>query len=289
MKLFTRRLIALGCFALLGIAMAVAQTTTTHIVDRGETLASIAQKYGTTEARIIELNPDAAQYVYVGMELQIPAATAPAPATTVQSTPRQQTYTQPAEAEETTATQSSSQSYLPSSQTSSSVSSTTDESPWLFLFNIGIGWPKDLEMSFEGNVGAGYKFYQDLFVSARLGYLAGWNNKRDYEIKAGAIVLPIDLGVDFDFNEKKTLGIQPFLGVQPGISITKKVDIKQGSKKVETVKYKTGKLCADFHVGCRLKFFGWNAWVGYSIPINKDQKNLMGKDGYVSCGIGVCF
>lgn len=51
-----------------------AQAILKHTVDIGETLASIAQRYGTTEARIIELNPDAADFIYVGMELVIPIA-----------------------------------------------------------------------------------------------------------------------------------------------------------------------------------------------------------------------
>lgn len=57
-----------------GISSAIAQTSTIkHTVDRGETLQSIAKRYATTEAKIIELNPAAAKYVYVGMELIIPA------------------------------------------------------------------------------------------------------------------------------------------------------------------------------------------------------------------------
>lgn len=64
--------------ATLGIVLASAQTgTVKHTVDRGETLASIAQRYATTEAKIIELNPDAAQFVYVGMTLIIPNAQEP--------------------------------------------------------------------------------------------------------------------------------------------------------------------------------------------------------------------
>lgn len=38
----------------------------------GETLASIAKRYATTEAKIVELNTDATRFVYVGMELVIP-------------------------------------------------------------------------------------------------------------------------------------------------------------------------------------------------------------------------
>lgn len=52
---------------------ASAQTNNVHIVDRGETLVSIAERYKTTREKIIELNPDVAQFIYVGMELSIPA------------------------------------------------------------------------------------------------------------------------------------------------------------------------------------------------------------------------
>lgn len=48
--------------------------TVKHIVDRGETLASIAKMYGTTEVKIIELNPSASQFIFVGMELTVPTS-----------------------------------------------------------------------------------------------------------------------------------------------------------------------------------------------------------------------
>lgn len=58
-----------------GVCFAVAQTNTTkHTVERGETLTSIAKQYATTEAKIIELNPNAAHFLYIGMELIIPNA-----------------------------------------------------------------------------------------------------------------------------------------------------------------------------------------------------------------------
>lgn len=52
--------------------IAVAQSTKIHVVERGETIESIAQKYGVTKDAIVKLNPDAAQFVYVGMELAVP-------------------------------------------------------------------------------------------------------------------------------------------------------------------------------------------------------------------------
>lgn len=56
------------CFAI------SAQTTTNYTVQRGETLASIAQKFGISEAAILETNPNAKQYLVAGMTLLIPSA-----------------------------------------------------------------------------------------------------------------------------------------------------------------------------------------------------------------------
>lgn len=76
----THFLLRRGGTLALAIAMSVislsAQTATvTHVIDRGETIETIAEKYGVTPQSIIDLNPAAAQFVYVGMELTIPAAT----------------------------------------------------------------------------------------------------------------------------------------------------------------------------------------------------------------------
>lgn len=75
MKTFRKRFLSAMCMVAFGVSFAMAQTNTIkHTVDRGETLQSIAKRYATTEAKIIELNPNAAQFVYVGMELVIPNA-----------------------------------------------------------------------------------------------------------------------------------------------------------------------------------------------------------------------
>lgn len=75
MNTLKKRLLSTICMVAFGVCFAVAQTNTIkHTVDRGETLVSIAKRYATTEAKIIELNPDAAQFLYVGMELIIPNA-----------------------------------------------------------------------------------------------------------------------------------------------------------------------------------------------------------------------
>lgn len=50
----------------------MAQTTVTHTVERGETIESIAKKYGVTGQEIIKANPDAKEIMFAGMKLEIP-------------------------------------------------------------------------------------------------------------------------------------------------------------------------------------------------------------------------
>lgn len=54
--------------------IAVAQSTKVHVVERGETIESIAKKYNVTKEELVKLNPDVAQFVYVGMEISIPVS-----------------------------------------------------------------------------------------------------------------------------------------------------------------------------------------------------------------------
>ena len=68
----TFKIMALLTTMLLYATMAFAQTVQKHTVKRGETLTSIAKQYGISKDEIVRLNPDAAQFVYVGMELNIP-------------------------------------------------------------------------------------------------------------------------------------------------------------------------------------------------------------------------
>lgn len=49
-----------------------AQEHIKHIVKRGDTISSISKSYGIPESKIIELNPKATQFIYVGMELRLP-------------------------------------------------------------------------------------------------------------------------------------------------------------------------------------------------------------------------
>lgn len=74
--------ILLAIIVALTANIAVAQTAKIHVVERGETIESIAKKYGITKDALVAVNPDAAQFVYVGMELTVPVADAKAVSTT---------------------------------------------------------------------------------------------------------------------------------------------------------------------------------------------------------------
>lgn len=52
--------------------IAGAQSNTTHVVKRGETFASVAEKYGITEQELLDFNPNK-KNCYVGLKLIIPA------------------------------------------------------------------------------------------------------------------------------------------------------------------------------------------------------------------------
>lgn len=72
------RMMAVLAAIMLCVATISAQSVKKHVVERGETLASIAEKYGISQDDLARLNPDAAQFVYVGMELTLPESTQPA-------------------------------------------------------------------------------------------------------------------------------------------------------------------------------------------------------------------
>lgn len=84
-KIFLSVLLCTVCM----LSMAQSQTVT-HVVQRGETLESIAEYYKVSVADINKANPNADGIVYVGMKLVVPVATGNA---TIQTTNQQETAT----------------------------------------------------------------------------------------------------------------------------------------------------------------------------------------------------
>ena len=70
-------------------AFAMAQNQiVTHVVQRGETIESIAEYYKVSVADINKANPNADGIIYVGMKLNIPASNSPQKETKITETPK---------------------------------------------------------------------------------------------------------------------------------------------------------------------------------------------------------
>lgn len=78
------RVLSLLVFLSCSIIM-LAQATTNHTIQRGETIESIAEKYGVSVNALQQANPDTKKYFYVGMKLIIPQKATESPTSTTLS------------------------------------------------------------------------------------------------------------------------------------------------------------------------------------------------------------
>lgn len=267
------------------IASIWAMADVVHIVDRGETLKSIAQKYGVTEAQIIELNPDAAQFVYVGMELTIPSS---GMVNKQESGPQQETgeHERPGQ-----------------QQSDLSDKGYEEESKLGFIYEITYGFLKSHDVKVDHNrsksnnytyglkVLATYQFYKSAYAGAGLGYNS--SNYQNFNSTLGAyanstttyhfVTIPVELG--YKFGDK--FNLIPYAGFNFDICVASKTKYKANDH--GAIQEGSGKnkkpFCVDFNAGIRLNFSGFGLVGGYHIPINKKAEYAFGKDGYFTVGI----
>lgn len=282
------RMAALVATFLMGIATALAQTNTVkHIVERGETLESIAQHYGVTKDDITRLNPDAAQFVYVGMELQVP-----------------QTGNSSVQSEETPASQSFVQSQ--SEEVSNTFSKKDDDGndeKWGFVVEGGYGFlpkssgAKGTNWSLELTVGAKYKILAGLYASARIGYNSANTNVLDYDNEYGYlnaettthfVEVPLEIGYSFQ-TKNESFAIMPFGGFDFNVSVAGKAEQGIGKNKKETDLNNAGKVGVGSRLGIRLRLWEFNISGAYHIAINKKQKGFNVKRAYPEISIGFGF
>ncbi len=260
------------------VLIASAQTSTIkHIVDRGETLASIAKRYGVTQAKIVELNPDAGQFIYVGMELIIPVAT--------QETPTQTVNRKSIENAPTQNTTGNAFASTGDNATNATQSDNTSE------YGLRKGkWEPAIEMAYyfgpkkeEGDFsahsngcmitfGANYHFSNSFYAGARIGYewiTTSSSQKRtpDSTINTDthSIALPLEIG--FKFGDKFTLN--PNAGVDLGYTVKMKQKQGVGSHEVSQDIKGYDKFGAMPYVGLRLSYTGIGVGVSYKINVNK--------------------
>ncbi len=287
-----KKFLAIFAVIIFAFGVATAQTTATHIVDKGETLASIAKKYGVSEAEIISLNPEAAQFIYVGQELAIPQASR----TAVQATAN----------DSGKATGQSATDALVSSENNSDES---DDKPGFFPnFSMEYGFlskekgVKGTNYTYAFTLGANYFFMRKLsglFAGVNIGYnSANYNNhasagRGQYVSEtttAHFVTLPIHVGYRFAASNRN-FGITPYAGLDVNFCVGGKTKTKgrvEGVNIDSETKFnkKTG---IDARVGLKFSIGLFNVGAAYVFPVNDNQKAYFGKDAYLAISIGGGF
>ena len=264
--------------------MAQSQTVT-HVVQRGETIESIAEYYKVSVEDINKANPNADGIVYVGMKLNIPTSSKPQ---IVSNNDNQggSTYTQ----ENNIKHHSNNKVYQ---EHKYKAAKNEDEKVGKFEFagELGFGFIKGADnFMYEATVGANYRLPYNLYIGARIGYNSSnytglikiegqnINAKQNYHL----LEIPIEFGYSLK-NESETLGLIPFVGFNTniGLSVKYKQRILGTGGKEEPQKVKIGgKVGIGARVGVRVCLWGFDITGSYQIPLNDKQKGWFGKDAF---------
>lgn len=275
----------------------LAQTTVTHTVERGETVASIAKKYNITELDIINANPDAAEFVYAGMKLEIPTSSKHNATNYYQTSP---TPKREDKIVNENIAENNSMTYNDQYNTSEN---NQEDNPWIFVDEIGLGFLKGgpSNFTYEASIGFTYHFPYNIYGSARIGYngcfySSHYNGDRETrssntEAKFHFLQIPLETGYILQTINKKW-GIIPFAGITTNIGLTGKSKYKELGTGGESNSKKAkigGKIGLDARLGVRLRIYGFNVSGSYHLPLNKKQKEFFGKDSYPEVSIGYNF
>lgn len=264
--------------------MAQSQTVT-HVVQRGETIESIAEYYKVSVEDINKANPNADGIVYVGMKLNIPTSSKPQ---IVSNNGNQggSTYTQ----ENNIKHHSNNKVYQ---EHKYKAAKNEDEKVGKFEFagELGFGFIKGADnFMYEATVGANYRLPYNLYIGARIGYNSAnytglikiegqnINAKQNYHL----LEIPIEFGYSLK-NESETLGLIPFVGFNTNIGLSGKYKqrILGTGGKEEPQKVKIGgKVGIGARVGVRVCLWGFDITGSYQIPLNDKQKGWFGKDAF---------
>lgn len=264
--------------------MAQSQTVT-HVVQRGETIESIAEYYKVSVEDINKANPNADGIVYVGMKLNIPTSSKPQIVSN-NDNQGESTYTQ----ENNIKHHSNNKVYQ---EHKYKAAKNEDEKVGKFEFagELGFGFIKGADnFMYEATVGANYRLPYNLYIGARIGYNSAnytglikiegqnINAKQNYHL----LEIPIEFGYSLK-NESETLGLIPFVGFNTNIGLSGKYKqrILGTGGKEEPQKVKIGgKVGIGARVGVRVCLWGFDITGSYQIPLNDKQKGWFGKDAF---------
>ena len=260
--------------------MAQSQTVT-HVVQRGETIESIAQYYNVSVEDINKANPNADGVVYVGMKLNIPTSS-DFSKTTPKEAPKNMAPIQKQ------VTENHTENYVKHNDTQNN-----DEKVGKFEFagELGFGFIKGADnFMYEATVGANYRLPYNIYVGERIGYnsanyigLTKYEGRSiEVEQKYHFLEIPLELGYALK-NTSETLGVIPFVGFNTNIGLSGKNKLRTlgTGGKTESQKVKIGgKVGLGARVGVRVCLWGFDITGSYQIPLNDKQKGWFGKDAF---------
>ena len=288
MNTFRKKLLTAICMVAFSVSFAIAQTNTIkHTVDRGETLQSIAKRYATTEAKIIELNPDAAQFLYVGMELTIPAVKVNEPVKEDNPKTTHNDYDE-----------HNNYNHAPINENFN----TQNFSRWSYGMSFGYGFmpTEDADdvsghnFTYSMSFGANYNVNHSLYVGARLGYATSNINlmlhtdiaqHQNIITNNHYIILPIEVGYKLHLNEDKIMLI-PFAGIDINYVVKSTTETGLGSNKKKESNDPDNRLGVNGRLGLKLSLFGF--YIGGSYIFSFDD-NYGQNNGYPEISIGFGF
>ena len=268
------------------IAMAQTQSVT-HVVQRGETIESIAEYYHVSVADINKANPNAEGLVYVGMKLVVPVRQGQVDSSAEASTPN-------------TANVVDGKTYnaqtIDGLRQSNVSANSKDASPWDPAFEIGYGFIKGKSnFQYEATFGVNYRFPFNMYAGARIGYNScNYNGYvKEYnmttKVQYHFIEIPLELGYALA-TSNGNWAILPFAGINTNIGLTGKLKSREiGSDENEGKMKIGGKVGFEARLGLRIRLMEFNITGSYRIPLSDKQKGWAGKDAYPEITIGWGF
>ena len=285
--------IAIIAVLLLCASSAWAEEIKKHVVERGETLSSIATKYGVSQEEIIKLNPEAKQFIYVGMELVIPVT----PAETSNKEQKPSTVKQ-VEVKQSNVNQTATSS----TDFYNDGSEWEDFRKWTFVGRIAYGiLPKPEGEGVSGtnhslsfSLGAEYNINKSLYVGARIGYSsvninnlkhmggAEWQNT---ETSNHMITLPIEVGYKFHLVEEKVM-LTPYAGLDFNFAVKSTSEQGIGSDKDKKSIDPSDRFGANGHIGVRVGLWEFDLGCTYVFSFDDSYGE---DDGFPEISLGFTF
>ena len=263
--------------------------TVTHVVQRGETIESIAETYGVSADDIAKANPNMDGMFYVGMKLNVPNKAS--------LTTHDDSQTTPTIPSVDIARHSTTQVGKRTNE-----NNTNDTEVWKFTpaFEIGFGFIKGADnFMYEATAGINYNLPYNIYAGARIGYNScNYNSLTTIDgtsvnskTECHLIEIPLEVGYKI-LTDNHNFGIIPFAGIAAnvGISGKSKYRVIGSGNKWNSQKIKIGgKVGLDAKVGIRLRIMEFNLSGSYHFSLNDKQKVWFGKDAYPEITIGWGF